>query len=279
MEVGPVRRNLDLVVVAGLAIAGLVAALLVNLTPLIRGIFGVPLVLVLPGCSLTAALIPDRRALGRTERTILGVGMSIVLTILVALGLNQLPVGITNQTVALSLATLSLAGVAVGAARRRAEGDSGGDPIDPAEAAESADDVQHEASRRFGPELLAVAAILTVAAVFVAVLGTVRAPEPGFTELWMLDGANPNSVQVGIRNNEGEPIHYRLEIQTQGQILRTAEIDLASGEQTLQTIDLPPLTGTSPLTVTARLYRLDQPETTTPYRTTLLWRYPEPGPS
>ena len=274
----PARRSLDLVVVAGLAIAGLVAAFLVDLSPLIRAIFGVPLVLALPGYALTAALIPDRRALGRTERTILGVGMSIVVTILVALGLNLLPAGITNQTVALSLATIILACAAVGAARRRRDSGQAGGPLDPAEA-DGPDEGQADASRRFGPELLALAAILTVAAVFVAVLGTVRAPEPGFTQLWMLDGASPNSIQVGIRNNEGQPLQYRLEIETQGQILRSSEIDLTSGSDTVQTIELPALTGTSPQTVTARLYRLDQPATTTPYRTTLLWRYPAPGPS
>ncbi len=265
-----VRRNLDLAAVTILAVLGLVAAGLTDLSPLIRGLLSVPLVVALPGYALTAALIPDRAALGRTERTVLGVGMSIVVVILIALGLNQLAAGISNLTVGLAVSAFTLLCTAVAALRRRRE--PAAVPADPAEA----DDAEYEASKRFGPELLALAVILTVAAVFVAVLGTVQAPQPGFTQLWMLDGANANSIQVGIRNDEGSAIQYRLEIETQGQILRTSEIDLASGQETVQTINLPAL-GTTPQSVTARLYRLDQPTASTPYRTTLLWRYPGPS--
>ncbi len=265
------RRNLDLTAVTILAVVGLLAAALTDLSPLIRGLLGVPLVIALPGYALTAVLIPDRAALGRTERTVLAVGMSIAVVILVALGLNQLPAGITNLTVAVAVSAITLLCTAVAAIRRRREPAAA--PADPADA----DDAQHEASKRFGPELLALAVILTVAAVFVAVLGTVQAPQPGFTQLWMLDGATANSIQVGIRDQEGSAIQYRLEIETQGQILRTSEIDLASGQEALQTINLPALSGSSPQTVTARLYRLDQPSASTPYRTTLLWRYPGPS--
>ncbi len=273
MEVARARPNADLLVVAVLAVAGLLAGLAVNLSPLIRGIFSTPLVIALPGYALTAALIPDRRSLGRTERTLFGVGLSIVLTILVALGLNQLQAGITNLTVALSLAGVTLACLAVALVRRRSASASAeaDEPVGPAV------EVRRETSPRFGPELLALAVILTVAAMFVGVLGAVRAPEPGFTELWMVNGTNPNSVQVGIRNNEGTAISYRLEIETQGQVLRTAQIDLETGQQSLQTVELPALTGTSPESVTARLYRLDGSAAATPYRTTLLWRYPGPS--
>jgi uncharacterized membrane protein len=270
---GVARRNPDLLLVAVLAVAGLLAGLAVNLSPLIRGIFSTPLVIALPGYALTAALIPDRQALGRTERTLFGVGLSIVVTILVALGLNQLPAGITNLTVAVSLAAVTLGCVVVGLVRRR----SGATTDTGAEPGESAVEVRREAPSRFGPELLALAVILTVAAVFVGVLGTIRAPEPGFTELWLVNGTAANSVQVGIRNQEGTDLSYRLEIETAGQVLKTAQIDLASGQQTVQTIQLPPLTGTSPESVTARLYRLDQPAASPPYRTTLLWRYPGPS--
>ena len=265
------RRNLDLVAVTILVFTGLLAAVLTGVSPLIRGLLGVPLIIALPGYALTAALIPDRGALGRTERTILGVGMSIVTVILVALGLNQLQAGITSVTVALSVGAITLLCVVVAAVRRRREPTlSAADPGED-------DDSEHEASKPFGPELLALAVILTVGAVFVGVLGTVQAPQPGFTQLWMLDGSAPNTIQVGIRNNEGSPLQYRLEIETQGQILRSSQIDLAAGQETLQTINLPALSGSSPQTVTARLYRLDLTSATAPYRTTLLWRYPGPS--
>src|ERR1017187_4494449 len=147
------RRNLDLVIVAILAIAGLLAALLTGLYPVIRGVLSVPLLIALPGYALTAALIPDRHSLGRTERTVLGVGMSIVLVILSGLALNLLPAGITNVTVALSLAVFCL-----------------------------------------------------------------------------LAASDPNVVQVGIRDEEGQALQYRIEVETQGQVLRSAEIDLNQGQ-------------------------------------------------
>jgi uncharacterized membrane protein len=272
------RRNLDLVIVAILAIAGLLAALLTGLYPVIRGVLSVPLLIALPGYALTAALIPDRHSLGRTERTVLGVGMSIVLVILSGLALNLLPAGITNVTVALSLAVFCLLAVAIGLARRRGQPNHAGrdedDAVETGEGPEVAAGRSRERPNGYGPEFLALAVILTVAAVFVGVLGAVRAPQTQFTQFWMLPASDPNMVQVGIRDEEGQALQYRIEVETQGQVLRSAEIDLNQGQDTTQIIKLPPLTGTTAQAVTARLYRLDQPSTAAPYRTTLIWRYP-----
>jgi uncharacterized membrane protein len=272
------RRNLDLVIVAILAVAGLLAALLTGLYPVIRGVLSVPLLIALPGYALTAALIPDRQSLGRTERTVLGVGMSIVLVILSGLALNLLPAGITNVTVSVTLAAICLLGVAIGLARRRGqpshEGSGDAKGLEVGEEPEAAVRRSRERPNGFGPEFLALAVILTVAAVFVGVLGAVRAPQTQFTQFWMLAGSDPNVVQVGIRDEEGQALQYRIEVETQGQVLRSAEIDLNQGQDTTQIIKLPPLTGTTAQAVTARLYRLDQPSTAAPYRTTLIWRYP-----
>lgn len=275
------KRNLDLFIVAGLAVAGLIAALLTGLYPVIRGVLSVPLLIALPGYALTAALIPDRQSLGRTERTVLGVGMSIVLVILSGLGLNLLPAGITNVTMSVTLATISLAATGIGIARRRGQPDhEPGADLDGPEVGDVPEAVagrRRERPNGYGPEFLALAVILTVAAVFVGVLGAVRAPATQFTQFWLLSGSDPNVIQVGIRDEEGQPVQYRIEVETQGQVLRSAEIDLGQGEDTIQTIKLPVLTGVTPQTVTARLFRLDQPGATVPYRTTLIWRYPGKG--
>ena len=275
------RRNFDLLLVAALALGGLLAGLLTGLYPVIRGVLSVPLLIALPGYALTAALIPDRQSLGRTERTVLGVGMSIVVVILAGLGLNLLPAGITNVTVSVSLAAITLIAVAVGLVRRRGQLDREVvvDPEDPevGDVPEAVAGRRRERPNGYGPEFLALAVILTVAAVFVGVLGAVRAPQTQFTQFWLLTGSDPNVIQVGIRDEEGQPVAYRIEVETQGQVLRTPEIDLAQGDDTVQTIKLPPLTGTTPQTVTARLFRLDQVSTTVPYRTTLIWRYPGKG--
>jgi len=275
------RRNLDLFLVIGLAIGGLLAGLLTDLYPVIRGVLSVPLLIALPGYSLTAALIPDRQSLGRTERTVLGVGMSIVLVILCGLLLNLIPAGITNVTVSVSLAVFSLAAAGIGLFRRRGQPDHV--PAVDLDGPEIGDVPEAVVGRRrerpngYGPEFLALAVILTVAAVFIGVLGAVRAPSTKFTQFWLLTGSDPNVIQVGIRNEEGQPIQYRIEVEAEHQVLRSAEIDLGQGDDTVQTIKLPPLTEATPQTVTARLYRLDQTSTTAPYRMTFIWRYPGKG--
>ncbi len=275
------RRNLDLAFVAALALGGLLAALLTGLYPVIRGVLSIPLLIALPGYALTSALIPDRHSLGRTERTVLGVGMSIVLVILSSLALNLLPAGITNQTISITLASITLLGVAIGLIRRRSRMIlPAGGPDDGPEIGDGPEIVAVRGRERpngFGPEFLALAVVLTVAAVFVAVLGAVRAPQTEFTQFWMLPGATQNVIQVGIRNEEGQPLRYRIEVETQSQILRSAEIDLNPGQDILQPIDLPALTGPTAQPVTARLYRLDLPAGPAAYRTTLMWRYPGRG--
>lgn len=281
MDIPIVRRNLDLVLATILAVAGLLAGLATGLEPVLRGVFSVPLLIALPGYGLSAALIPDRQSLGRTERTVLGVGMSIVIVILTGLGLNQLAEGIDSTTVSVSLAAITLACLAIGFVRRRnlpaAEPPAEPDGPETGDAPGVAAIRSLEKPNRYGPEFLALAVILTVAAVFVGVLGTVRAPQTEFTQFWMLPGADPNVVQVGISDQEGQPVQYRIEVETQGQVLRTAEIDLNNGQEMVQSIKLPALTGQAPQTVTARLYRLDQPTSSPPYRQTLIWRYPKAG--
>jgi len=281
MDIPIVRRNLDLVLATILAVAGLLAGLATGLEPVLRGVFSVPLLIALPGYALTAALIPDRQSLGRTERTVLGVGMSIVIVILVGLGLNQLAEGIDGTTVSISLAAISLACVVVGLVRRRnlppVEPPADADGPETGDAPGAAAVRSLEKPNRYGPEFLALAVVLTVAAVFVGVLGTVRAPQTEFTQLWMLPSSDPNVVQVGISDQEGQPLQYRLEVETQGQVLRTPEIDLNGGQEVVQSIKLPPLSATTPQAVIARLYRLDQPAGSPPYRQTLIWRYPKAG--
>lgn len=68
-----------------------------------RTIFGIPLVLLFPGYSLTAALFPRKDALDGIERFALSLGLSIAIVPLLGLALNYTPFGIRLLPVLITL--------------------------------------------------------------------------------------------------------------------------------------------------------------------------------
>ena len=85
----------------------------------IRIIFGLPLVLFLPGYSLIAALFPRKDDLDGIERIALSFGLSIAITPLLGLALNYTPFGIRLSPVLIVLSVFTIA-LAIGAYIRRA---------------------------------------------------------------------------------------------------------------------------------------------------------------
>jgi uncharacterized membrane protein len=83
----------------------------------IRNIFGMILVVFLPGYSLTMALFP-RSEIDNIERTALSIGLSLAMTAIVGLILNYTPMGISLQPITLSLLGISIVLALVGVRRR-----------------------------------------------------------------------------------------------------------------------------------------------------------------
>ena len=75
----------------------------------IRIIFGLPLVLFLPGYSLIAALFPRKDDLDGIERIALSFGLSIAITPLLGLALNYTPFGIRLSPVLIVLSVFTIA--------------------------------------------------------------------------------------------------------------------------------------------------------------------------
>ena len=139
----PVRElPADLVAVVALVVVADLAALLpvVSETPL-RVIFGLPVVLFLPGYVFVAALFPEageapeeaeaaavsgrdagttgeRRGIDGVERVALSFGTSIAISPLIGLALNFTPWGIRLVPILASLSAFTLLAVAVAAVRR-----------------------------------------------------------------------------------------------------------------------------------------------------------------
>src|SRR6266516_7404066 len=86
-------KNLDLIVTMTIATLNVLWALLASHIPVIGIILALPLVFVLPGYTLTAALFHNR-SLGVPARLLFSFGLSLAIDILGGLILNLLPTGL-----------------------------------------------------------------------------------------------------------------------------------------------------------------------------------------
>jgi len=105
-------------VVVWLAI-GIVASYLpfLNQTP-VPFIFTLPVVLIIPGYCLIAALFPKKDDIGLVERVMLSIGFSLAITTLIGFGLNFTPWGIQLDYIVISLTLLTWVMILVAHYRR-----------------------------------------------------------------------------------------------------------------------------------------------------------------
>src|SRR5258708_19924598 len=101
------HRSTDIFAVVAITLVAAVLALLVPPDIALIRILTLPLVLVLPGYALTAALLPNR-SLGVAERLMFSLGLSLAVVILGGLALNWTPFGLRAISWAVLLAGLTL---------------------------------------------------------------------------------------------------------------------------------------------------------------------------
>src|SRR5258708_13454543 len=101
------HKNLDLIAAVIIAVLNVVWVLLHSSAPVVGIILAFPLVLVLPGYTLTEVLF-RKRSLNAPERLVLSLGLSLAIDVLSGLFLNVLPVGLqpTSWAVLLGLLTV-----------------------------------------------------------------------------------------------------------------------------------------------------------------------------
>lgn len=245
----------------GLAMAGGPSALLAPVTVVLGALY----VLVLPGYALTAALFPARSPSPETlrvnhptvssaERAVLAVGLSLMATPLVVLGLNFTEFGITRLSVLVGLFAVVAVGLVTAAVRRtrvpprerfrlplsRLSGGSDG------------------GIGGFPKTHLLIAVFLLASAGFAG--ATLAEPQNGerYTELYLLtdNGENgtlvadqfpsqlsptePRSIYVGIGNHEERTVEYSVVTELQrietvdGERRVAAESELERFSTTLQ---------------------------------------------
>ncbi len=251
-------KSTDILAVIILTI--IMVALALTMTPV--RILALPLVLVLPGYSLTEALFP-RRSLGFPERLLFTLGLSLVVVILGGLVLNLTPTGLRTDSWAVFSSTFTLGASATALVRRR------GQDIDP---------LARLRNMPIGLTirqwlLLGSAIIVVGAAVVISMVGAIQQPRPGFTQLWLLPagGTQPkNVVRLGVNNKESATMDYRLAVNINGKAVKTwSSINLRSNAQWNSILVLQQSGHTGTTKVEATLYIKDAPSKV--YRHVVLW--------
>ncbi len=305
------HKSVDILAVVGMTIIAIALAFAVSPDNVFGRILTLPLVLVLPGYALTSALFA-RRTLGGPERLVFSLGLSLMIVVMVGLVLNGTRYGLSASSWSLFLSSITLIASAVALVRRRGQSISTSGwfsslPISfwsrlwswlTRQSLHINSTMRNGLSPTFTkmPQkiwlmmrgwvgggdvgltfrqglLLGLAVVVVFGAVAVSVIGAVRQPFAGFTQLWLLPtgGAGPQrAVHLGVSNMELTAMEYSLNVSMDGQIVKVWDsIDLKPNEKWEATLMIPQTSRAGAVKVEALLYRSDAPMTI--YRHVTLW--------
>ncbi len=255
----------------------LLSALTILLPPLnetpLRVILGLPLVLFLPGYSLTAALFPRKDDLGFIERIALSFGLSIAIAPFICLILNYTPWGIRLIPILISVSEFTILSTALAYKRR----------------------MNVENDKRFTlsfnykldiptrtdkilTSILLISIIISLCTVIYAL--TTPRKEEKFTEFYILGpggkaGDYPTNLSRGetgtviieIINREYEPMNYKLKVEFNNETLLQREINLHHNETFRENFTFTPIEKSK-----QRMeFLLYKENITEPYRSLHLW--------
>jgi uncharacterized membrane protein len=281
------REQWDLIIFLLVAIIGVIAALTGAPIPL-RLIFGLPLVVFVPGYALVTMLFPSSEGLDGLERIALGFGLSLALIPILALGIEFSPWKLTLEPIVGGLLTLSCL-FTLSAIWRRSRL-----PKDVRFVAFIPRPAIPPPSTWAGTTKIAagilVAALLLFGGSSAALVAERLRAEPN-TEfaIFNQDGqagyyprefsaGQSQQVQLEIENHEGKDIDYSLDVVAGSTTVGSLDsIHVASGETWHRpvTIVIPPeLTNKAqgqPLALAFNLYRADATTDEPPYRSLRLF--------
>lgn len=242
-------RITDLRLVVGLVVAAALALLVPGVPWQVEWLFGVPLLLLLPGYAVVAALFPERpressartRAPDWPARFGLSlVGSALIVAVVGLLFARQGRAGLSLTPAVLSIGGVTLLGVAVAAISRMSLPRSRrADPVAGASLGSLAGGFGTT-----GIQSLVVVLSLVLLVSTLAFAGTTPAEDP-YTEVYLTDDAGvdlgpsegtqtivagtDNTLALAIENHEGEGTDYRTVIRLQrvedGTVVETEQLD------------------------------------------------------
>lgn len=247
----------------------------------IRTVFGIPMVLFIPGYVLVASLFPARGDLDNIERMALSVGMSIAIVPLLGL-LLSFTVGIRLASVVATIVIYSTFLIVVAIYRRKKLSKEERFSIEPYKIYRIIVDGIKPKGRI--DAVLSVILISTIVATTCVVYYVIESPKLGekFTEFYVLDEngkadnyttnlklGNPATYIVGISNNEHESTNYTLQVLLDKRVLTSKEIFNGHGETWEDRIIVEPDREGADLMLEFLLFKGG--DTTVPYRSLHLW--------
>ncbi|MDM7919001.1 MAG: DUF1616 domain-containing protein [Methanosarcina sp.] len=280
---------LDLLLIAGLVILTDIFVLVPALSgSFLRTVFGLLLVLFLPGYALTAALLPAKKDLEGIERALLSLGLSISIAPLMGLGMNYTSWGIREVPVltGLSIFTLFICGVAYYRRVQLPEDEAFSVTVKTSISALKAEFLEeHGSGADKALAALLMISILVSIGSLAYVIGNPRGEE-NFTEFYILGPdkvaedypteyvlGNSGTVIVGITNHEYRTVDYTLEIRLQNRSLPLPEdqkyISLENNESWEEPVTFTPTIEGKNMKLEFLLF--NETEKSVPYRNTHLW--------
>jgi hypothetical protein len=205
-------RRADLLTTTVCAVGGVFVVWLVPGASVLRLLFGLALVLAVPGYAVSAALFPAG-SLARSDRLAVSIALSLVTAILGGLLVHALNGVLDARTFVALLADVTILATVVALRRDR----SGG-----ARAS--------SLPRLSRPH---IAALVLSALLLAAAVALARTPLPahnvaGYTALWLLPKTDA-SLDLGVRSGEHSTSRYRLDLRVGGTVARRWRIELVPG--------------------------------------------------
>jgi uncharacterized membrane protein len=243
------------------AIGALVVMAVPGLLPL-RIAFALPLLLVLPGYSLTAALFPGRE-IDWPPRLLLSVALSLSLAVVIGLALNQTPFGLRSASWSVALLVVTWAACATAVSRRRRKG-----ILEPVPRFLRGGVAWTHLKPRDVAFLLIATCVLGSAVAFARTPLSAKKVQ-GYTALSLLPGSRGTStVRVGVTSGELHSTSYRLVVRVGSRVVYMRRLlRLDPGAQFH--VRLRTAASARPVPIEALLYRQDSPQSI--YRVVRLW--------
>jgi uncharacterized membrane protein len=264
------KNNRDLIVAILIVGINIGWAQVPNRPLLINIILAVPLVVILPGYTLTQVLLRRRlsdsesvasnnllpqsglksgRPVGGADQLVLSLGLSLVIDILMGFALNFLPIGLQASSWTLSLGLLTTLFALLAMLMRRKEHR----------------EVVNVPGIRIRPSdviLCGLAILIASSAVWFSVQRPLK-PQPSFTQFWILPANQAHkscAVSIGVQSFETASVTYSIVLTTNdGQTSTWSSIPLAPQSKWVHSVSITSGTTTS-VFVEAQLYREDQPD-------------------
>lgn len=227
----------------------LIVAIIFFPSNILRLILGIPFVLFFPGYTLMAALYPKKEGIGRLERLLLSLAMSLVIVSLIGLILNYTPLGIRLEPMLYSTASFIFITSAIAWLKRRRL--SGGERF-----GTEFYIILPSWRAGIGDKALSIILALAILGAFGAIGYVVATPtaEDKFTDFYILGlekqaidypkelgVGDEGGVIVGIANHEYETVSYRIEVRINGaKNNEVGPIVLENGEEWTQDVSFIP---------------------------------------